>query len=40
MLGGYLKGEMLYKEGLNGELGMGNHLIYGNTDGFQGKSLP
>ena len=36
----YLKGEMLYKEGLDGELGMGNQLIYASTDGFQGNSFP
>ena len=41
MLGGaYLKGEILYKEGLDGELGMGNQLIYGSTDEFQGNSHP
>ena len=41
MIGGaYLKGEMLYKEGLDGELGMGNQLTFGNIDGFQGSSLP
>ena len=37
--GAYL-GEMLYKEGLDGELGMGNQLIYGSTDEFQGNSHP
>ena len=41
MLGGaYLKGEMSFKEGLDGELGMGNQLIYGSIDGFQGKPPP
>ena len=41
MLGGVsLKGEMSFKEGLDGELGMGNQLTYGSIDGFQGKPLP
>ena len=40
MPGGAYLGEMLYKEGLDGELGMGNQLIYGSTDEFQGNSHP
>ena len=41
MLGeAFLKGGMLFKEGLEGELGMGNQLIFGSTDGFQGKIPP
>ena len=40
MLGGaYLKGEILYKEGLDGELGMGNQLLYGSIHEFQRNSL-
>ena len=41
MLGeAFLKGSMLFKKGLDGELGMGNQLIFGSTDGFQGKIPP